>query len=60
MGVAQYFKQTQQKAKIIALASAASAVISSGQVGRHNVEGIGVDFVPLLLKKGLFNEVVVY
>lgn len=46
MGVASAFKDAEKDTQIVAFEPANSAVISTGQVGKHTVEGIGVGMVP--------------
>lgn len=57
MGVASVLKKAQPKIKVIILEPASSAVISTGQAGKHRVEGIGIGFVPPHLDKNLYDEV---
>ena len=43
--------------RIIALEPASTPVISGGQPGAHDIEGIGIGMVPPLLDKALCDEV---
>jgi cysteine synthase A len=56
MGVAGVLRQAQRSVRIIALEPASSAVISTGRAGTHHVEGIGLGFLPPLLRKDLYDE----
>lgn len=56
MGVARALKRASSQARIIALEPATSAVISAGQAGDHQVEGIGIGFVPPLLDSAFYDE----
>jgi len=56
MGVAHTLKQANSPTRIIALEPAASAVISTGTVGAHHVEGIGLGFIPLFLDRNYYDE----
>jgi cysteine synthase len=56
MGVASILREANSPARIIALEPASSAVISTGDVGAHHVEGIGIGFVPPLLDASLYHE----
>jgi cysteine synthase A len=57
MGVASILREEQPEAKIIALEPSTSAVISSGNVGSHRIEGTGVGFVPPLFDYDAVDEV---
>lgn len=56
MGVARALRQAKSQARIIALEPASTAVITTGQVGAHQVEGIGIGFVPPLLESAFYDE----
>jgi cysteine synthase len=42
--------------RIVALEPATTAILSGGIAGSHDVEGIGIGFVPPLLEKDLYDE----
>ena len=56
MGVAQELRAAHPQVRIVALEPATSAVISTGKAGAHHVDGIGIGFVPPLLKRELYDE----
>lgn len=56
MGVAKALSEAISQTRIIALEPATSPVISTGAAGTHHVEGIGVGFIPPLLKRGTYEE----
>jgi cysteine synthase A len=57
MGVARVLRQAGSPARIVALEPAATAIISGGKTGgAHDVEGIGIGFVPPLLDKSMYDE----
>jgi len=56
MGVARSLRKAGYTTRIVALEPATSAVISTGIVGKHHVEGVGVGFVPPLLDKDFYDE----
>jgi cysteine synthase A len=56
MGVARVLRQAGNTTKIVALEPAASAVISRGKTGAHDVDGIGIGFIPPLLDKNYYDE----
>lgn len=57
MGVARVLRQADSPAKIVALEPATSAILSTGNVGAHHVEGIGLGFIPPLLERKFYDEV---
>jgi len=56
MGVALELRQVDQEVRIVGLEPATAAVISGGDAGTHDVEGIGIGFVPPLLDSALYDE----
>jgi len=56
-GVATVLKRYNPKIKIIAWEPAESPVLSGGQQGRHDIEGIGVGYIPQLWDASLVDEV---
>jgi cysteine synthase A len=47
-GVAEILKQRNPKTRVVAVEPAESAVLSGGETGGHNIEGIGIGFMPPL------------
>ncbi len=45
-GVGRYLKEKGVKTRIMAVEPASSPVLSTGQAGRHSIQGIGAGFVP--------------
>ncbi|MFC2084210.1 PLP-dependent cysteine synthase family protein [Bacteroidota bacterium] len=56
MGVSQELRAKNHDVVVVALEPAASAVISGGDPGAHNVDGIGVGFFPPLLEDKFYNS----
>ena len=56
MGVSQELRRVYPDVRIVALEPATTAIISGGNAGSHDVEGIGIGFVPPLLDKNLYDE----
>lgn len=58
MGVAQVLKAKRPSVKVFVVEPAESAVISNGISGSHHIEGIGLGFIPPLLRKELHDGVI--
>ncbi|MDW7649784.1 MAG: cysteine synthase A [Bacillota bacterium] len=56
-GVGEVLKKEKPGVKIIAVEPAASPILSGGQPGPHKIQGIGAGFVPSVLNRGAFDEV---
>jgi cysteine synthase A len=56
-GVGEVLKAHDPKALIVAVEPAASAVLSGGRPGLHNIQGIGAGFVPSILNRDVIDEV---
>lgn len=56
-GVGEYLISQNPKVKIVALEPADSPLLSEGHAGPHKIQGIGANFVPAVLNKGVYNEV---
>jgi cysteine synthase len=56
MGVARVLRQAGSTTRIVALEPYASAVISGRKPGAHDVEGIGIGFIPPHLDKNYYDE----
>lgn len=56
MGIAQALRPAHPSVRIVALEPATTAVISGGEPGAHDVEGIGIGYVPPLLDWDLCDE----
>ena len=57
-GCASYLKKVNPNCKIYAVEPKKSAVISGGEAGSHQIQGIGAGFIPKVLKKELIDEVI--
>ncbi|HEY2747220.1 MAG TPA: cysteine synthase A [Polyangia bacterium] len=56
-GVGEVFRDKYPGVQIIAVEPATSAVLSGGPVGPHKIQGIGAGFVPTILNRAVFHEV---
>jgi cysteine synthase A len=59
MGVAEVLKERNPNIRVAVVEPAESPVISKGLAGEHHIEGIGVGFIPPLLREELYDEVIV-
>jgi cysteine synthase A len=57
-GVGEVLKARNAKVKVIALEPQNSPVLSGGNPGPHQIQGIGAGFVPKILNRGVIDEVI--
>jgi cysteine synthase A len=57
-GVGSVLRRHRASVKIVAVEPAESPVLSGGQPGPHNIEGVGVGFIPPLWEPDLADEIV--
>jgi cysteine synthase A len=57
-GAAAVLKRYHPGIKIIAVEPGESAVLSGGQAGPHNIEGVGIGYTPPLWDPGLVDEII--
>lgn len=57
VGVGRALRQAGNQTRMVALEPASSPVISTGKSGAHRIEGIGIGFVPPLLRREDYDEV---
>jgi cysteine synthase len=56
-GVGETLKSRKPSVRIVAVESAAAAVLSGGEPGEHQMPGIGVGFIPEVLNRSILDEV---
>jgi cysteine synthase A len=56
-GVATVLRSRNPRIRVTAVEPAESAVLSGGEPGPHNIEGVGPGFVPPMWRPGLADEV---
>ena len=57
-GIASYFRAKATKVKIIAVEPYGSPLLSQGVTGKHDLQGIGANFVPKFADKDLMDEII--
>lgn len=57
-GTGEYLKEQNPGIKIVAMEPASSPVLSKGYSGTHKIQGIGADFVPEILNKEIYDEII--
>jgi len=57
MGVSEVLKAKDRGTRVCLVEPSESPVVSKGSKGTHDIEGIGVGFVPPLLRKELYDEI---
>lgn len=57
-GVGQYLKARKPEVCVAAVEPAASPVLRGGAAGRHGLQGIGAGFVPAVLDRDVYDEIV--
>jgi cysteine synthase A len=57
-GVGEVLRKRNKNIKIFAVEPAASPLLSGGQPGPHAIQGIGANFVPVILNTKIYDEVI--
>ena len=57
-GVGQVLKERRREVRVVAVEPERSPVLSGGDPGAHNIQGVGAGFVPEILDRSLIDEVV--
>lgn len=57
-GTGRYLKEQNPNVKIIAVEPAGSPLLSGGQAGSHNLQGMGANFIPTVLDRQVYDEVI--
>ena len=57
-GVGEYLKSRNPDIRVAAVEPASSPVLSEGKAGAHKIQGIGAGFVPEVLNKDIYDEII--
>lgn len=57
-GTARYLKERIPGLRVVAVEPASSPLLSEGRAGTHKIQGIGANFVPEVLDRKVYDEVV--
>ncbi len=57
-GVGKYLKEKAPATRVVAVEPAKSPLLSGGKAAPHGIQGIGANFIPKVLDKGVYDEVV--
>ncbi len=57
-GVGEYLKEKNPNIKIVAVEPAGSPLLSRGVAGPHKLQGIGANFIPEVLNREIYDEVI--
>ncbi len=57
-GVGRYLKKQNPNIKTVAVEPASSPLLSKGVAGAHKIQGIGANFVPSVLDRSVYDEII--
>ena len=57
-GVGKYLKEKNPKTRVVAVEPKNSPLLSKGYAGKHAIQGIGANFVPAVLDRNIYDEVI--
>lgn len=57
-GAGRYLKRQNPDIRIVAVEPAESPLLSGGQAGVHGIQGIGANFIPSILDRDIYDEII--
>ena len=57
-GIGRYLKMQNPDVTIVAVEPAASPLLSGGKAGGHKIQGIGANFIPSILDRDIYDEII--
>ena len=57
-GVGQVLKERKPEVRIVGVEPAESPILNGGQPGPHKIQGIGANFVPAILDREVYDEII--
>ncbi len=57
-GVGEYLKEQNPDIRVIAVEPEGSPLLSKGITGSHRIQGIGANFVPAILNKSVYDDII--
>ncbi len=57
-GVGKFLKEKNPQTRVVAVEPAASPLLSQGVAGAHKIQGIGANFVPTVLDRSVYDEII--
>ncbi len=57
-GIGRYLKEKSSAVQVVAVEPQKSPLLSGGKAGAHAIQGIGANFIPKVLDRGVYDEVV--
>lgn len=57
-GTAKYLKEQNSNIKVIGVEPASSPLLTKGYAGAHRIEGIGANFIPVILDTDIYDEII--
>ena len=57
-GTGEYLKEKNPNVRIVAMEPADSPLLSGGKAGSHGIQGIGANFIPKVLNREVYDEII--
>ncbi len=57
-GISKFLKEKNPQTRVVAVEPASSPLLSEGRAGAHKIQGIGANFIPAVLDRKAYDEVV--